>query len=315
MENRAHAIIAGIFMFLLAAALIATAVWLSGDTVRYKSYELVAKTPVSGLNPEAQVRLRGVIVGKVRWIRFDPANPLQILVRIDVDEDTPITRSTFATLGYQGITGLAYVNLDDTGKDPAPLPSSDDKIAQIELQPSFFDQVALSGQELLINAGETAKRLNEVLDERNRKRVADTLANLDTLSKRMIAVAEKLEPALAGLPQIERKADAVLTRADALFADLHQLSREARAQLASVERASGALQQGAASWRALGDRLSAETVPSVNGAVGNFSRSTRSVDRLASELREEPQQLLFGQSAPEPGPGEPGFQPPRASGK
>ena len=311
MENRAHALIAGLFAFVLAAAAIAAAVWLSGEAVRYTPYVLVAKTPVSGLNPEAQVRLRGVVVGKVRSIRFDPDNPLQILVRIDVDEATPVTVGTYATLGYQGITGLAYINLDDSGKDAAPLPSSRDNVARIDLQPSFFDQLTESGQELLINASETAKRLNAVLDEKNRGRIAEALANLEVLSKRMITVAEKLEPVVAALPQIERKADGALGRADAVLADLQQLSKEARAQLGGVERASSALQQGAASWGALADRIETETVPAVNAAMGKFSRTTGSFGRLAGDLQAQPQGLLFGPPLPEPGPGEAGFQPPR----
>jgi len=184
-EDRAHALIAGIFAFVLAAAVIAAAVWLSGESGRYKPYLLVAKSPVSGLNPEAQVRLRGVVVGKVTSIRFDPDNPLQILVSVNVDDATPVTRGTFATLGYQGITGLAYINLDDSGKDAAPLKSSPDQVARIELQPSFLDQLTQSGQELLITAGETAKRVNAVLDEKNRGKIADVLANLEILSKRI----------------------------------------------------------------------------------------------------------------------------------
>jgi phospholipid/cholesterol/gamma-HCH transport system substrate-binding protein len=313
LENRAHALIAGIFAFVLAAAAIAAAVWLSGDSVRYKPYVLVARSPVSGLNPEAQVRLRGVAVGKVTSIRFDPDNPMQILVRILVDEATPLTAGTYATLGYQGITGLAYINLDDSGKDAAPLKSSPDAVARIDLQPSFFDQLTQSGQELLINAGETAKRLNAVLDDQNRGRIADALADLEVLSKRMIGVAERLDPVIAALPQIERKADAALGRAEAALSDLQRLSQEARAQLGSIERASSALQRGAASWGALADHIDSETVPAVNGAAGRFSRATGSVGRLAGELQSQPQGLLFGPPLPEPGPGEPGFQPPRAA--
>lgn len=312
MEDRAHALIAGIFAFVLAAAVIAAAVWLSGESGRYKPYLLVAKSPVSGLNPEAQVRLRGVVVGKVTSIRFDPDNPLQILVSVNVDDATPVTRGTFATLGYQGITGLAYINLDDSGKDAAPLKSSPDQVARIELQPSFLDQLTQSGQELLITAGETAKRVNAVLDEKNRGKIADVLANLEILSKRMTVVAQRLEPVIGGLPQIERKADAALGRAEAAFADLQQLSKEARGQLGGIERASSALQQGAASWGALADRIDTETVPAVNGAVSRFSRATGSVGRLAGELQAQPQGLLFGPPLPEPGPGEPGFQPPRS---
>ena len=312
MESRAHALIAGVFVFLLAAGLIAAAVWLSGRTASYKPFVLVANSPVSGLNPEAQVRLRGVVVGKVKSIGFDPKSPLRILVGIEVDEDTPITRGTFATLGYQGITGLAYVNLDQSGDTAVPLSSSPDEVAQIELRPSFVDQLTESGQELVINAGETAKRLNEVLDEKNRTRFATTLANLELLSRRMIGVAERLDPVLAGLPQIETQTAMVLTRFDSTLADLQKLSTEARAQLRSVEGATGALRESAATWGALGERLGTETVPSVNATVDGFSRSTRRFDQLTTTLRDRPQGLLFGPALPEPGPGEPGFTPPRS---
>lgn len=311
MENRAHALIAGVFVFVLAGAAIAAAVWLSGDSGRYKPYLLVARSPVSGLNPEAQVRLRGVVVGKVTSIRFDPENPFQILVRIEVEEATPVTVGTFATLGFQGITGLAYISLDDLGKDTAPLQTSYDTLARIDIQPSFLDQLSQSGQALVIDASETVKRLNSLLDEPNRGRIAAALANLEVLSKRMIVVAERLEPVLAGLPQIERKTDAVLGRAETALVELTQLSQGARAQLGGIERASVAFQQSAVSWGALADRIDAETVPLVNGAFARFSRATGSVGRLAGELQAAPEELLFGPPRIEPGPGEPGFLPPR----
>jgi phospholipid/cholesterol/gamma-HCH transport system substrate-binding protein len=301
-----------VFTVLLLAGMIAAAVWLSGRAVPLKPYVLVATSPISGLNPEAQVRLRGVVVGQVKSIRFDPDDPLRVLVRIEVDETTPVTLGTFATLGYQGITGLAYISLDDSGNDRDLLPTSADKVAQIELRPSLVDQLTESGQELLVNAGETTKRLNALLDETNRKRLTDTLANLDVLSRQMIVVAERLEPVLAGLPRVEAQALATLTRLDSTFAELQKLSSDARVQLQKVEGVTGALRDGVTAWGTLGVRLETETVPAVNAAVEGFSRSTRRFGHLAATLREEPQGLLFGPPIPEPGPGEPGFTPPRS---
>jgi phospholipid/cholesterol/gamma-HCH transport system substrate-binding protein len=312
MESRAHALIAGVFTFLLLAGLIAAAVWLSGRTVAVKPYVVVATSPTSGLNPEAQVRLRGVVVGKVKSIGFDPDDPLRVLIGIEVEETTPVTLGTFATLGYQGITGLSYISLDDSGNDRALLPTSAEKIAQIELRPSFVDQLTGSGQELIVTAGEAAKRLNALLDETNRKRFADTLANLDVLSRRIIVVAERLEPVIAGLPRVEAQAVATLTRVDGAFAELQKLSSEARAQLQEVAGVTGALREGVATWSALGVRLETETVPAMNAAVDGFSRSTRRFGHLATTLREQPQGLLFGPPVPEPGPGEPGFAAPRS---
>ena len=81
MENRAYALAAGLFTLLLGIGVVAAALWFSGDTVENQEYLLVSRYPVSGLNAQAPVRYRGVTVGKVVDIRFDPLEPRTILVR------------------------------------------------------------------------------------------------------------------------------------------------------------------------------------------------------------------------------------------
>lgn len=315
MENRAYALIAGVFTVLLAAGIVVAANWLSRTNIQYKTYVLVARSAVSGLNPEAQVRMRGVIVGQVQTIRFDPEDPLQVLVRIEVDETTPVTQGTYATLGLQGITGLSYVSLDDEGAKPTLLATSDADPARLELHPSFIDQVSESGQQLVTEAGETARRLNALLSDANQQRLIETLANIEMLSKRMIAVADQLEPAIAGLPKVETRAETALSRAETTLAEFQQLAKEARQHLIAIEKAGGSVQRVGSSWTALGDHLDTETVPAVNSTITGISRTNRSFEHLADELRREPQSLLFGRAAPEPGPGEPGFMPPQVSPK
>src|SRR3989442_6147536 len=48
-----------------------------------------------------------------RSIGFDPQTNGNVLIRIAIGVNTPITPTTFAVLGYQGVTGLAHVQLDD----------------------------------------------------------------------------------------------------------------------------------------------------------------------------------------------------------
>ena len=72
MENRAHALVAGLFTLLLGAALAVVAFWFSKDDVRLVPYMVSTNTSVAGLKVEAPVRYRGVEVGKVQSIRIDP---------------------------------------------------------------------------------------------------------------------------------------------------------------------------------------------------------------------------------------------------
>ena len=100
MENKSHALAAGIFVLVVAAMLAGLAIWLTRDNANYEQYELSTRDGVSGLQPQAAVRYKGVAVGKVTRIGFDPQVNGNVLIRIAVNEQAPISPTTFAVLGY-----------------------------------------------------------------------------------------------------------------------------------------------------------------------------------------------------------------------
>src|SRR3990170_777848 len=203
MENRAHALAAGMFTLLLGAALVAVALWFGKDDLESVPFLITTTTSVSGLKAEAPVRYRGVEVGRVESIRIDPGINGDIHIRIGVTEGTPVTKSTFARLGYQGVTGLAYVALDDNGDSKELLKSASRKVAEIPLRRSIMD----TGEDLIAAFGEIAARVNALLDEDNQKAVRRALAGLEkatlktaALADKTAALAQKLEPGVAGVP-------------------------------------------------------------------------------------------------------------------
>ena len=119
MENKSHALAAGAFVLAVTALLVAMALWLMSDKGVTKPFELTTRDTVTGLQPQAAVRFKGVSVGRVTHIGFDPDTAGNVLIRIAVDADAPLTPTTFATLSYQGITGLAFIQLDDDGTKTA----------------------------------------------------------------------------------------------------------------------------------------------------------------------------------------------------
>jgi phospholipid/cholesterol/gamma-HCH transport system substrate-binding protein len=108
MENKAHALAAGIFTVVLGAAVLLAAMWFSGDTREKVPFVIESHYPVTGLNEQAAVRYRGVGIGKVTSIEFDPRDPRIILIGISVDRSVTLTRGTYAELRYQGVTGSCW---------------------------------------------------------------------------------------------------------------------------------------------------------------------------------------------------------------
>lgn len=300
MENRAHALAAGLFTLLLGLGVVATAAWFSGDTVEMTNYLLISRHPVSGLNVQAPVRFRGVTVGKVVSIGFNPLEPRLIQVEISVRSDTPLTQGTFAKLGSQGVTGLAYVILDDYGKIPGPLVAEGDKLAEIPVQQSFMDSLTESGQEMIGNFNEAAKRVNALLNDDNQRQLVGMVRNVDEMSARIASLATTLEPTARALPVLVGEAGIALKRADALMANLNT-------RVEAFERAARGAERFGDSGAALSDAMLTETLPRLNLLADDLQRTSRGLERTLHDLDEQPHSLIFGRNPLPPGPGEPGF--------
>ena len=149
MENRSHALMTGIFTIALLVATILVGLWFNRDKTELVPYEIVTTQSIPGLNPQATVRYRGLEVGRVDEIVFDPRVTGQILIKLSVDAASPVTSTTFATLGYQGVTGIAFIQLDDERTGSPRLATGGDRIARIPLRPGLLDQLEERGLAIL----------------------------------------------------------------------------------------------------------------------------------------------------------------------
>ena len=309
MENRAFAILTGLFTVVFGAATVAAFVWFHGAAKQYEEYELVSQYSVNGLYPQSEVRFRGIVVGKVASLEIDPRDMRNILVRILVDRQVPITRGAYGQIGYQGLTGLAYVMLDDDGSNPARLARQGGAPARVPMRPNVLDDLMTTGQTLLKQASDLLQRLNSLASEENGQRLSKTLANFESASA-------QLEPALRAIPQLTERAQRFFDQENA---------QRLKNSLANLERATGAVAPMAedsrrvlASMQALSDKLdraTAEissqitetTLPKINTLVDELTRDSHDLRQVLLQVEREPQSLIFGKPAKAPGPGEPGF--------
>ena len=316
MENKSHALAAGTFVMVLVALLVALAVWLTRDSQAQRMYELSSKEAVTGLQPEASVRFKGVNIGKVIAIGFDPQVAGNVLIRIAIDDQAPITKSTFGTLGFQGVTGLAFVQLDDRGESQVLLPETEPP-ARIPMRPSLLSRLTAQGESILVQLEESSRRVNQLLSPDHQKNL---MAAIDNMGQAAASVKLLSEDANKMLPALIKDADVTFKTMQETSVQVgksaDEANRSARAFRTVTERMSapgGTLDQlsgGVDTLAATGQALNATTLPRVNRALDDTARMTRQVGQAASAVSDNPQSLIFGSGRLPPGPGEAGFSAP-----
>jgi phospholipid/cholesterol/gamma-HCH transport system substrate-binding protein len=315
MENRAHAIVAGLFLLLLGAALVTAVAWFQGDHTERALYTVVARTGVPGLNLKAPVKLRGVEVGTVEAIAFDPTDARQILVTIAVDKAAPLGAGSYAQLGLQGVTGLSFIALEEDAKPGAGALVRATPGARFPLRPTFIDRLAETGPELVAGFTETARRLNALLSDANRTQWTATAAQLGRSADEATRLMSTLQTSAAALPGLIRTADQTLQRADSalaqvqtLAADGSALSTDLRQRAAVLDELGRAARQLASTTRELDLALVGAHPPRTTPLLDELSAAAGSARRTLNDLDQQPNSLLFGRSPPPAGPGERGFE-------
>ena len=321
MENKAHALAAGIFVLVVAAMLAGLTIWLTRDNTSYQHYEMTSKDGVTGLQPQAAVRYKGVPVGKVVHIGFDPQAAGNVLIRIAVGTETPISPTTFAVLGYQGVTGLAHVQLDDAAEPQPQLPPGASGLPRLWLKSSPLSMLADQGPALLGRVDEVTRRLNDMLGDENQQRFSSALENIagaaagvrDLTAGVQQTLSSRLDPALADIPALTADARKALQSLDQAGKSTAAVANDLGQTVQRINAPEGPLEQIAAGTQALvraADGLGRTTLPHVSRAADDVSRAARQLGAAAGGFSDNPQSVIYGSGNAVPGPGEPGFAAP-----
>lgn len=315
MGRNNHALLTGLFLLILVAATTAIIYWIGHFERERNLYIVSTRASVSGLNPESTVFFRGIAVGKVLRIEFDPNDSDIIIVPIEIDKNIVLTKGVYATLRLKGVTGLTQIQLEDSNTIPDRLPPGDNPKLRIPLVPSVTDKLLNSGEDLLKKADHLMQRLSALLTVENEKNITDILHNLKSLSDKLSALQNALDKALAGVPalsadahqtldninNLSSQATKSLVHFDTLTTDLQALTQEVR--MLSIK--AGNL---ANTGESAGELLTRTTLPKVNKLLTDLHSTTQQVKRVAKMLENNPQELLLGPAQHDVGPGEPGFK-------
>ena len=235
MESKFKYFLVGFFLILFVALFVVVVLILYKGfyRVEYKTYLIKTTYSVNGLELGSPVKYKGVSVGKVKSIEVNWENPSEILIFVDIDERLRIDGRVYATLGLQGITGLAYISLEES-KEPLPI-EKEGEYYVIPFKPSTFQEISDFIPNMLSEVHKLMKDLRKFVNSIDTKainqavRIADkTLKNLNTkidlLAQRIIKLQKDLSSLIV-------KGEDTLVNVDKLITELQETTKGAQETL------------------------------------------------------------------------------------
>lgn len=200
METRASYTIVGAFVLAFIIGIVAAIVWLADlefDSEN-RRYHIYFDGTVTGLKTGNPVRYRGIPVGIVTQMEINPDNVEQVRVTIEVNSDTPIKEDASASLEFQGLTGVAFVQLTGgTHEAPTLQAKPGDKYPVIDSTPSQIEELFEKAPELLNRFIGLVDRANEILSTANQRNVGQILANLSEFTGALAESSDDIQRVLS----------------------------------------------------------------------------------------------------------------------
>lgn len=301
MENRSHIVAALAFILVLGCGAVGFYLWLSAGNNANRTVVITTTQSAGGLSADSPVKFKGLDVGHIDSVGFDPHNAAKVRIVFKVRQSVPLTQSSYATLATQGITGLSTLTL--TTPDPSA-PALSGNPPQLPLHQGLLSRLKNHGQADLDKFSTILDQVQNLTGGKNAQNINQTLAQLDQATHQLVEVENSLQPTLAQLPKMTRQLRHTIDRVDQLTHKAIPAIQEAGRSAQKVGQSAQTLGQ---SSQDLMRDLNNHILPHIDALTRQMRDTAGQIQRLGNELSTKPQSVLTGPPARRPGPGEPGF--------
>lgn len=304
METRANYVAVGAFVLIMLAGVFVSAIWLLRVQFRaeYDYYETHFEGPVTGLGKGAAARLNGIDIGRVEEIEFDPDDPKQVVVILQVRAGLLIHSDAVASLETQGLTGVAYVEIAGGSKGAPPLAAKQgERYPVIASRPSSFQAVINGAPELVARLLVISDRLADLLNDDNRKAIGDTLANLRdataVLSRHSKDLDQTLSDAAAAthsLSGASASLNDMLTKVDRDIDKIDPILVSANDTVKKLDHMAGNLDSVIEAGRPQLHDFATTGIAQLTQLLSEARTLVNNLSRVSAQLERDPTRFIFG---------------------
>jgi phospholipid/cholesterol/gamma-HCH transport system substrate-binding protein len=280
METKANYVAVGAFVVACIIGLVVTVLWLAGAqySQEYSYYQTFFKGPVTGLGKGTITRYNGIEVGRVTDLAFDPNDPQSVIVTLQVQPNLNIREDSVASIESQGLTGASYVEISGGARNsPLLVAKAGQRYPVIRAKQSSLQQLEQSAPEVVAKLNVASSRLNDLLNDNNRRAVTHILESLDqttsTIAKRSGDI------------------DAALRNANQATANLRDASTDLKPTIADADvmvKKYGKVADDADAF------INGDGLAQLSDLIGEMRRLVASLTKFSDQLNRDPSKLLFG---------------------
>jgi phospholipid/cholesterol/gamma-HCH transport system substrate-binding protein len=283
LETKANYVLVGIFTMAVLLASFGFVYWIARGANGSETATLEIRIPgsVTGLTVGSLVLFNGIKYGDVRKLAIDPDNPSTVVVTAEVDRSAPITPQTKATLGFQGLTGQAYIELqggDPKGENILEAALAAGGTAKIDAGPGAVNNLIDKAQQISVRAENILSKLDQFISL-NEAPLTQTVANAQKFSDSLAKNSENIDKFLVTVGELSKtlgavsgKLDSTLTAAEDLLKSVDRTKVDK--VLANAQKVSDDLAKSSGRIESL--------VSGVEGSVKNFGAFTESASKTIS---------------------------------
>ena len=289
MEAEARYTFVGAAVLALVAALVAAVLMLAdtgrrSERLRYAIH--FEHQALDGLQIGADVRLRGIKIGRVEDYALAADSLNRVRVEISITRRSPVRTNTVAVVTRNIVTGIASIALvtDEPAGPPLTEVAAGETLPVIGEGRSDLDQITGRVSELGDQASVALTNLNLLLTGENRQAVMDTIRNLRDLSggltQRLGALDRTLERTARAATSVGAAADRIAATTEGTGRSLDAAVAQAQDTLArvgtAVTRAEAAIAQG--------EQAASAARGAFEGAAGSIDRMDRQFGSTARRI-------------------------------